>query len=75
VKPLTEDHTINHGRKIRGGAEMNYFMTGVLLTLFGNMIAGNGTFLGKPVPLFVTLIMQFLGVAFVLDYYLSLRKN
>lgn len=56
-------------------ADMNYFMTGALLTIFGNLIASKGTFLGTPVPLLVALIMQFLGVAFVLDYYLSLKKN
>lgn len=56
-------------------AAMNYFMTGVLLTIFGNLIACQGTFLQVPVPLWVALIMQFLGVTFVLDYYLSLKKD
>ena len=55
--------------------DLNYFMTGALLTIFGNIIAYKGTFLQVPVPLWVTLVMQFLGVAFVLDYYLSLKND
>ena len=56
-------------------AAMNYFMTGVLLTIFGNMIACKGTFLEVAVPLWVALIMQFIGVAYVLDFYLSLKND
>jgi hypothetical protein len=56
-------------------ADMNYFMTGVMLTFFGNLIACKGTFLQVPVPLWVALVMQFIGVAYVLDFYLSLKNG
>lgn len=56
-------------------AAMNYFMSGVMLTIFGNLIACKGTFLHVPVPLWVALVMQFIGVAYVLDYYFSLKND